>query len=155
MRVNTQEYAEKKALIMGYQENFGLYFNLLEQNRLFKQLDTVGVELFLKKKVEDQRTYVAAACIQKVFRGYLTRKWHTIYHQVKDRSARMIQRNWKRFFRTVVIPYRRRAAQKRVALSIQKVMRGYLGRKHMTADRNQQKMEQNFAFFDAIRDEMK
>lgn len=40
-------------------------------------------------------------------------------------------------------------------MSIQKVCRGYLGRKRIASMRNHQKMEQHFAFFDEIKDKLK
>lgn len=75
-------------------------------------------------------------------------------HQIRTIVAIKVQRIWRKFFKYTVIPRRQHHLELSVTYIIQKACRGYLDRKKILADRNQQKMELNFEYFDKIRHEM-
>ena len=99
----------------------------------------------MKKKVAEKRQYLAAATIQKMWRGLMTRLWYRRVHNVRDKACRMIQKNWKIFFAIIVRPRRERFEQGQVINFVQDVCRGYLARKLVIRERLAQKCESTLA----------
>ena len=69
----------------------------------------------------------AATIIQKLVRMRIVRNRFLKYMENRERSARMIQRNYKIWRMCTMIPRTWRAHKKRAALLVQKYLRGYLG----------------------------
>ena len=63
MKNESRQFAQKKLLVQQYQENFGIFLTPGEESKLFRQLDDIGLELVLKKKLASKKQYIAAQCI--------------------------------------------------------------------------------------------
>lgn len=105
----------------------------------------------LKKKLLQQRQFVCAQTIQKVFRGYICRKWYRQVHEIRTVVAIKWQRLWRRYYRRVVEPRKQRERELAVVTIIQKSCRGYLSRRRTQIERADQIIEQNYQYFRAMR----
>lgn len=72
---------------------------------------------------------MSAQTIQKVFRGYICRKWYRQVHEIRTVVATKFQRVWRRYYRNTVLPRKHAERVRAVILVVQKACRGYLGRK--------------------------
>lgn len=58
-----------------------------DEEKLFKQLDDVGLELYMKKRLQKQKQFVAARTVQSRFRGFMCRKWYQRVHHIRTLVA--------------------------------------------------------------------
>ena len=108
MKHDTIQYESKKLLFEQYQETFGIYLSHKEEQKLQKQLDDVGLELYLKKKLAEKKQFIAAQAIQSVFRGWICRKWYARVHEIRTIVAIKLQRIWRNYYKYTVVPRRQR-----------------------------------------------
>jgi uncharacterized protein YllA (UPF0747 family) len=104
MKTEMVQYESKKMLLDQYSHNFGIRLSANEENKLVKQLDDVGLELVLKKKLANKKQYIAAQTIQALFRGYICRKWYKRVHEIRTIVAIKLQRVWRYYYKYTVVP---------------------------------------------------
>lgn len=104
MKVDSEQYAIKKSMIDEYRDHYGIYLSHEEEEKLFNQLDDVGLEMMMKKKLSEKKQYIAAVTLQSRFRGFMCRKWYARVHHIRTLVATKLQRLWRRYYRQIVIP---------------------------------------------------
>jgi hypothetical protein len=62
-------------MIEEYKSTYGIRIKPREMKDMMNNVDLVGLEILLQKKVADQKQVVAATIIQSRFRGFLWRRW--------------------------------------------------------------------------------
>ena len=55
-----------------------------------KNLDFLGFELVMKKKLAVKKEFFAAVSIQSLFRSYITKKWYKKVHFIRTEKAKVI-----------------------------------------------------------------
>jgi len=55
LRTQNDQTFKKRALIDQYQQSYGISISDKEQHKIFKDVDDVGLEIVLKKKLAEQK----------------------------------------------------------------------------------------------------
>ena len=155
MKQRSEEYTKKKQLIETYQEAFGITLTLTEQDKLFKQLDDHGLEIVLKKKLAEKKQFLSAQTIQSRFRGYICRKWYKRVHEIRTVVAIKIQRLWRSYYTSAVLPRRQAQRERAVVPIIQKACRGYLDRRGVHQQRMELKADETYEYFQQVGEKLR
>mmetsp|Transcript_15433 Transcript_15433/g.23737 ORF Transcript_15433/g.23737 Transcript_15433/m.23737 type:complete len:265 (+) Transcript_15433:891-1685(+) len=154
MKYEAEAHHIKRAIVGQYEQHFGIIITQKEQEVLFKNFDTRQLEMVMKKKLAEQKQFLAAQLIQSRFRGFLCRKWYSKVHEIRVLVAIKIQRLWRTYYRRIVLPGRQKRSEREVVILIQSCVRGYVTRRGLASERNHQKMELTFEYFEQIKRKM-
>ena len=131
-----------------YRENYGIHVNNIKLQNLFKQTDDRGVYLFLEKRLREKKEFLAAEAIQKIVKGWITRRWWYPIREKRRVASTRLQMYWRRYYRLyVVIPRQRIALKHELAPLIQACMRGYLSRLEAMKMRRDQRVASTLNYF--------
>lgn len=97
LRKQSEDYLQKRALIEEYKENYEIELTHDEQKKFFREIDHIGLEIALKRKLRKKVERDAAVQIQSAFRGYICLKWYRVINAIRNGAALKLQKAWKRY----------------------------------------------------------
>ena len=107
-----QLFQKKREMVEMYRENYGIHVNNIKLQNLFKQTDDRGVYLFLEKRLREKKEFLAAEAIQKIVKGWITRRWWYPIREKRRVASTRLQMYWRRYYRLYVVIPRQRIALK-------------------------------------------
>jgi hypothetical protein len=144
----------RNELISQYRKEHGVVVPPKELQQIMRHVDLTGLELILKRRQQDLRQDLAAAKIQSWLRGSFVRQWYRKVHAIRTIAAYRIQLCWKIIWLAKIRPERLITRHIDKVLFVQRVCRGYLGRRTIIYERSEQKVNETYEYFKKVRLDM-
>ena len=154
------EMKQKNDLITSYKVNYGITFKSKEISKIISQVDLVGLNVILQKKLGEKKQEIAATTIQSAYRGYLMRKWYNEYHGYRVQAANRIKLFWKHHYLHTIVPRNYLLQNMDAVKHVQSVCKGYLARQkclRMQKGENEwniRKIDNTYDFFEEKKKEL-